>query len=273
LDKAVVEVLKHHWPEYLMEAAGLGLFMISAALFGVLLEYPGAAVHQALPHPFLRRLLMGLAMGSTAISIIYSPWGKQSGAHINPSITLTFCRLGKIAVWDAVFYVTAQFVGGLTGILLVTMLLGMALSHPAVNYVATVPGPRGVAVGFAAEVVISFFLMTMVLWTTNNRYWNRYTGLFAGMLVATYITLEAPLSGMSMNPARSFASAVPAQLWSMLWVYFTAPTLGMLLAAETYLRVKGAHQVYCAKYHHENSKRCIFRCRYGELAAAGEASP
>ena len=267
----MVEALKHHWPEYLMEAAGLGLFMISAALFGILLEYPGSAVHQALPHPLLRRLLMGLAMGSTAISIIYSPWGKQSGAHINPSITLTFFRLGKIASWDAVFYMTAQFFGGLTGILVVAILLGVALSHPSVNYVATV-GSRGVTVAYLAEVIISFFLMTVVLWTTNSRHWNRYTGLFAGMLVATYITLEAPLSGMSMNPARSFASAVPAQLWSTLWVYFTAPPLGMLLAAETYLRVKGAHGVYCAKYHHENSQRCIFRCRYGELAAAPEAS-
>jgi len=79
-----------------------------------------------------------------------------------------------------------------------------------------------------------------------------------GALVAAYITLEAPISGMSMNPARSFASAVPASHWADLWIYFTAPLIGMLSAAEFFLRTKGPAHVLCAKLHHENSKRCIF---------------
>jgi aquaporin Z len=90
----------------------------------------------------------------------------------------------------------------------------------------------------------------------------RYTPLFAGALVATYITLEAPLSGMSMNPARTFGSALAAQLWTSLWIYFTAPPLGMLAAAEAYRWQQGAHAVRCAKLHHHNDKRCIFRCDY-----------
>ncbi|MFQ5683048.1 MAG: hypothetical protein ACE5HC_07220 [Candidatus Binatia bacterium] len=76
-----------------MEAAGLGIFMVSACTFGTILEYPASPIHQAIADPFLRRILMGLAMGLTAVGIIYSPWGKQSGAHINPAITLTFFRL------------------------------------------------------------------------------------------------------------------------------------------------------------------------------------
>ena len=88
--------LARHWPEYLMEAAGLGLFMLSACLFTVLLEHPGSAAHQALPDPLLRRALIGVAMGLTAVAIIYSPFGKRSGAHLNPSVTFTFWRLGKI---------------------------------------------------------------------------------------------------------------------------------------------------------------------------------
>ena len=79
-----------HWPEYLMEAALLGLFMISACAFTVLLEFPGSPVRQAVPDPGIRRFLTGLAMGTTAIALIYSPWGKQSGAHFNPAMTLTF---------------------------------------------------------------------------------------------------------------------------------------------------------------------------------------
>lgn len=80
--------LRRHWPEYLMEAAGLGLFMVSACLFGALLEHPASPARQALPDPGLRRALGGLAMGLTAVGIIYSPWGKQSGAHINSSDTI-----------------------------------------------------------------------------------------------------------------------------------------------------------------------------------------
>lgn len=73
-----------------MEGAELGLFMISACLFVALLEYPPSAVHQLLPDPALRRVLIGVAMGVTAILIIYSPIGQRSGAHFNPAVTLTF---------------------------------------------------------------------------------------------------------------------------------------------------------------------------------------
>jgi aquaporin Z len=213
---------------------------------------------------------MGIAMGLTAVGIIYSPWGKQSGAHLNPSTTLTFFRLGKIAPWDAFFYMVAQFAGGLTGVWLAAQALGSLVAHPSVHYVVTVPGARGPALAFLAEIVISFLLMLVVLTISNTRNLGRFTGLFAGALVAGYIALEAPLSGMSMNPARSFGSALSAWLWRGLWIYFTAPPLGMLRAAEIYLRLKRSHKVLCAKLHHQNSKRCIFRCGYSALAIVAQ---
>ena len=80
--------------------------------------------------------------------------------------------------------------------------------------------------------------------------------------MATYIAVEAPLSGMSMNPARTSASAVPAHLWTDYWLYFTSPLIGMLLAAEWYVRINGIHRVLCAKLHHHNNARCICRCHY-----------
>jgi aquaporin Z len=107
--------------------------------------------------------------------------------------------------------------------------------------------------------------MTMVLNVSNSARIARFTGVIAGALVATYISLESPLSGMSMNPARSFASAFPGRIWNSLWLYFTAPPIGMLLAAEVYLRLRGKHAVFCAKLHHENDKRCIFHCNYKAL--------
>ncbi len=166
-----------------MEAAGLSLFMISAGVFATFFECPGSPARQAIANPWLRRSLMGLAMGLTAVAIIYSPWGKQSGAHINPAITLTFFRLGKIKPWDAYFYVVAQFAGALAGILLVALVLKSAIGHPSVRYVATVPGTHGRGIAFLAELVISFFLMFVVLLATNNARVARFTGLFAGVLV------------------------------------------------------------------------------------------
>jgi aquaporin Z len=269
-DHVMIEALVRHWPEYLIEAAGLGLFMVSASAFAALLEHPASWVHQAIGDATVRRLLIGVAMGLTAISIIYSPWGKRSGAHINPAVTLTFFRLGKIEPWDAVFYVFAQFAGATLGMVVAQTLLSMAvMAHPAVYYVATLPGRAGPIAAFAAEAAISCGLMLMVLVVTNKHGLNRYTGVFAGCLVALYITIEAPISGMSMNPARSFSSALAAGDWNALWIYFSAPPLGMLLAAQLYLRFKGCDAVLCCKLHHENHERCIFRCGYRAEAAAG----
>ena len=256
-----LHALREHWPEYLIEAWGLGAFMVSAGLFVTLVEYPGSPVQQAIDNPDLRRAMIGLAMGLTAVGIIYSPWGQQSGAHINPAVTLGFLRAGKIAGWDALFYILAQFTGGTVGVVLVMLLAGERFTSPPVLYVATVPGPAGVAVAFVAEFLISFGLMLTVMFFLNTRRLGRLTGLAAGVLVATYITLEAPLSGMSMNPARTFASAAPGGPWTAAWVYYTAPVLGMLLAVEIYKAGRGRTLSMCAKLDHSARKRCI-HCGY-----------
>lgn len=248
--------LRAHWPEYLMEASLLGAFMVSACLFGVLYQFPNSPVHQAIRSSLVRRMLMGASMGLTAIAIVYSPWGKQSGAHVNPSVTFTFFRLGKIKPFDTLFYIGSQFLGSALGVALVGRLLRKELSNPNVRYVVTVPGKQGPLTAFIAEVVITFVLMTVILRSSNHPRLRRYTGMFAGLLVATYIGVEAPLSGMSMNPARTFGSGLSAGVWTGFWIYITAPLLGMLSAAEVYVRSGGL--VKCCKLHHENDKRCIF---------------
>jgi aquaporin Z len=216
---------------------------------------------------------MGLAMGLTAVALIYSPWGKQSGAHLNPAVTLTFWRLGKIETWDAVFYVIAQFAGGAIGVLLVLGVVGRAFADAPVSYVATLPGTAGPAAAFVAEVAMTFLLMATVLSATNVPALARFTGLFTGGLVMLYITFEAPVSGMSLNPARSFASAAPSGLWTGYWIYIVAPLLGMLLAAQAYVTLAGAGKVSCAKLHHQNTKRCIFCLAHQRKAAAAEPPP
>jgi aquaporin Z len=266
IEARVQTALARHWPEYLMEAGELGAFMLSACLFGVLLGHPSSIVVVALPDPLARRVLMGLAMGGTAVAIVSSPFGQQSGGHLNPAFTLTFFRLGKIAAWDACFYVAAQFAGGLAGVLVAALVLGAPIMHPDVNFVVTTPGSLGTAVAFAAEAAISFVMMLAVLTLGNRPALARFTPLAAGALVAMAIAFEAPLSGMSMNPARTFASALPAHVWSAAWIYFLAPPLGMLAAAEAYVRAADVARVRCAKLHHHNARRCIFRCDAGALA-------
>jgi aquaporin Z len=252
------ESLKQHWPEYLMEAAALGIFMISAGVFTALFECPGSFVHQAITHEEVRRAMIGVAMGATATGLIYSPWGKRSGAHMNPAVTITFLRLGKIPLRDALFYIVFQFFGGLVGVLLTALILGNFFTQPPVNYVATVPGPAGDLPAFLGELVIAFIMMGMIVYVSNEPAIAHFTGLFAGLLIMCYVTFEAPLSGFGMNPARTFASALPSGIWTAMWIYFTASPVGMLLAAQGYLLVKDPESIRCCKLHHRSDRRCIF---------------
>jgi aquaporin Z len=261
------KALTVHWPEYLIEGLCLGTFMIAACFFSVLLEHPASPVRQSLSNAGLRHFLGGTAMGLTAIALIYSRLGMRSGAHMNPAITLTFFRLKKVQRWDAAFYACSQFAGAVAGAALAFLVLGAALAHKNVNFAITMPGERGDLIAFIAEATISFLMMTAVLRFSNSPKLSRYTGLAAGVLVMLFITFEGPLSGMSMNPARSFGTAVVGMQWRGLWIYFTAPLLGMMAAAEVYVRTKGVHSVVCAKLNHSGSVGCIFRCGYREQNA------
>jgi aquaporin Z len=246
-----------HWREYLGEALGLGLFMVSAGLVATALDSPRSPLQQWLVDADLRRVLGGIAMGLTAIGLIYSPWGKRSGAHMNPAVTLAFLLLGRIRARDAAFYILAQFAGGLVGVLLVLGLLGEAFASRPVSFAATMPGAWGPAVAFIAEAAISYGMLATILAIASRPRLAPYTGIAAGLLVALYICVEAPLSGMSMNPARSFASAAPGALFDHLWIYFVAPPLGMLLAAYQFRRREPVQARVCAKVVHDLELPCI----------------
>jgi len=257
------QALAWHWPEYLIEGWALGMFMISAGLFTILLESGASPVHALIANADLRRALIGLSMGLTAVALIYSRWGQRSGAHMNPAVTLTFLLLGKIHAWDAVFYCIAQFIGGLAGVYVVWAVAGNAFAAPDVNFIATLPGAAGAGAAFAAEAGISALLMLTVLEVSARPLLAPYTGLCAGILVATFITFEAPVSGMSMNPARSFASAAPAGLWQHFWIYVSAPMIGM--AGIALARRMLSAPAGCAKLAHLAGVRCI-HCGYDPRA-------
>jgi len=227
-----------NWKIYLLEAWGLGTFMVSAVLFTILIEHPDLPIRQALTDQgLIRRALIGLAMGLTATGIIYSPWGKKSGAHLNPAVTLSFLRLGKINQVDALFYTVFQFIGGYIGVLFFQLFFNQWASSPYVNFAVTIPGSWGVIGAFSLEALLSFLLFYTVLWTSNMGKIAPFTGVFVAIWLWVFIAFEAPYSGMSINPARTVASALPANLWKSLWIYFIAPPLGMLLAVELYTRI------------------------------------
>jgi aquaporin Z len=245
-----------HWREYAAEAIALGIFMISASLFTTVLEHYRSPLQSLVPDPFTRRALMGLAMGLTATAIIYSPIGARSGAHMNPSVTLAFARLGRVARTDALIYIVAQFAGGLLGMLVAHGALGELLAEPAVEFAATRPGNAGELAAVAGELAISFLVMSVLLRVAAHPKTMRWTGAVAGLLVMMNITFEAPFSGMSMNPARSLAPAVLSGRYDGLWIYFLVPPLAMIAAAELFRRRAAA--MPCAKLNHPDHVPCIF---------------
>jgi aquaporin Z len=271
--RAAAAAARGHWPEYAIEAAALGCFMLSACTFATLLWHPASRVHQVLGDGWAQRGVMGTLMALTAVAIVYSPWGKRSGAHMNPALTLTFARLGRVAPRDVAGYVAAHFAGGVLGVLASRALLGERLAHPAVHFVVTRPGPAGVVAAFAAEAVISALLMAAILRSAASARWRAHTGLIAGALVALYILVESPLSGMSMNPARTLGSALVAGDATSLWIYFVAPALGMLGAAE--LHVRRHRPVACPKLAH--AEPCLFcehaAARSGTIARGPSLQP
>jgi aquaporin Z len=243
--------LKSHWPEYLSEAAGLMFFMVNAAWVTTLLEYPGSPVHRAIGSDFARRVLLGIVMGLVIAIIIYNPLGKRSGAHINPAVTWAFLRLGKIGRRDAAFYTLFQFLGGIAAAFLMSLLLGAPFRDPKVMFAATLPGKTtGPWIAFIAEFAITFILMFILLMGMNSKKWEKRVGWIAAALIMVYLWFETPLSGMSLNPARSFGSALAGNIWTGIWVYFTAPPLAALLAAEIFLRMKGPNGIACARFAH-----------------------
>jgi aquaporin Z len=258
--KTPAEGLRRHWRLYVYEGAELAWFMVAACVATVVLFGAESPVLHWVPSAALRRLLMGLAMGATAVMIIHSPMGKRSGAHFNPAITLTYLRLGKIGVWDAVWYVVGQFVGGVAGVGVSALMLGKLLAQPSVEYAVTVPGIGGTAGAFGAELFMAVLLMGVVLWTTNRPRYARFTSWAVGLLIVNYIFFFAPVSGFSINPARTVGSAVFAGIWTAWWVYFVAPLVGMLGAAEVYVRSYGIGRVLCAKLHPSPSVLCPFEC-------------
>jgi aquaporin Z len=269
----VTRGLRDHWPEYLLEASGLAVIMLVSSGITVFAQTLLPDGWTALP----RRMVEGMAIGSTAIGLVYSPWGLRSGAHYNPAVTLTFLILGRVNLVDAAFYVIFQFAGAFIGIFLSGFILGSLFQEPPTMWIVTRPGEYGVFVAFLAEFAIAFLAMETILITAGLPHLSRFTGIFVGVLIFLFVSFESPLSGFSMNPARSFGSAAAAGYWRAFWIYVLVPPTGMLVAAFLNRSISTWPSTNCAKLAANCSHRCI-HCGFtpakdSELVASVERRP
>lgn len=227
-----------------MEAVGLAGFVLGAGLLSVFLEHPDFPAMQSVfggeSMAVIRRVPLGILMGAYIAGVIHL-FGEKSGAHIDPATTWAFFRLGKINFADAVFYTLAQFAGAVIAAQILKLSLGEWFAHPSVDFGITEPKPpHGSMSAFVAEFIISFLLMLTVLFFISSKRLEKHVALVSSVLIALYIIFETPFSGMSLNPARSFAAALAANKWEHLWIYFVAPPVAMLFAAEIFTRIKTA---------------------------------
>jgi aquaporin Z len=216
----------------------------------------------------LRRFVTGLLFAGGATAVVYSPLGQKSGGHINPAVTLAFWRLGKFPARHVVPYVLAQIAGAIAGVAAAVAALGDLVGR--VQYAATAPGQGWTWMGaLTAEVICTFALVFLIFVCVNKPAVAARTGLLAGALVVLLVTIEAPISGTSVNPARSAAPALFVPLVRDQWIYVAGPFAGALLAVDVYRRKRGGSTV-CAKLYHTAAYPCPFEtCGY-RIAKAGE---
>ena len=252
---------------YACECAGTALMLFVGVSAVALMWAPGSPVPVIEP-AVLRRFVTGLLFAAGATAVVYSPLGQKSGGHINPAITLAFWRLGKFPARHVLPYVLAQVIGAALGVGVAYAVAGDLLRR--VQFAATAPGPGWTWWGaLPAELACTFALAFLIFVAVNKSALAARTGLLAGGLVVLMVTIEAPISGTSVNPARSIAPALFVPLFRDQWIYIVGPIAGAWLAAVAYRQQWGRTTV-CAKLYHTARYPCAFEtCGY-RLIEAGE---
>lgn len=183
-------------------------------------------------------LLVGLAHG-LGIAVGIMAVGRISGAHINPAVTVAALLAGKIGLIKSAMYILAQLGGA---ILAMVALDGTAYQSDDLG-LHTVAGNLTTGNAFVIEVILTFFLVFVIFATAMEK---RGNAMLAPLAIGTVVALDhfvaIPLTGASMNPARSFGPALVHGDWTDHWIYWAAPMAGAIVAGIVYVTIFGTAQ-------------------------------
>jgi aquaporin NIP len=211
------------------------------AAFALVFAGCGAIIANARYHDALGSVGISLVFGLIIMVMVYAT-GHLSGAHINPSVTIGFTLTRHFSPRDAVAYIAAQLTGATFAAL---VLLGVWPSKPA--HLGTTLPTVAAGSAFLYEAILTAFLMFVIMAVATD---TRAVGAAAAIAIGGVIGLDAlfggPVTGASMNPARSFGPALVSGTWTDYWVYIAGPILGAAVGAFAYQLVRGARQVQLA---------------------------
>jgi len=246
------------WLVYGAELLGTALLVAVGLSFVILMFAPDGPAARLIPAAGWRRLITGFCFGTTGGLIALSPLGRESGAHINPAVSLAFWISGHLEARHAALYVVAQLSGCALGAL--PLLLWGALGR-SVDFGATQPGASyGIGWALAGEVATTFALVAGLFLFLQHRPLRRFTPALFPVLYAVMVWLEAPVSGTSTNPARSLGPALVAGVWHGWWIYWLGPAVGALLGVAVH-RWRWLEIEVAKLYHFEHDRYDIFRRR------------
>lgn len=248
-----------HWSEYGAELLGTA-FLVFVGLSVVVWNFAqGLPMTQLIPNKSIRLLITGLMFSGSGSLVAISPLGKLSGGHINPSVSLAFWMQGKMHHHDICGYIIAQFLGAIIGaFLLVTVWSNYAAS---INNGMTLPGASyPLWYVFLAEVTMTCLLVVAIFIFVSSDRLMRWTPLMTWLVVAIMVWLESPISGTSLNSARSFGPALVSWFWQNQWLYLIAPPMGAILAVGVFRLITfGERELLTAKLFHVPNYRSIFK--------------
>lgn len=240
----------YHWSAYAAEFLGTAL-LVFVGLAAVIFNFgPGSPAAALVPDPFLRRLLTGFLFGSVGALLALSPAGRISGAHLDPVLSWAFWAVGSLSLLDAIAYTAAQFAGAILAALALPPVWGAF--GGAVLYGATVPSPAaGPLAAILGEAAATFALVGGILWFVGHPRLRPFTPALIPPLVALLVGFEAPLSGTSMNPARTLGPAIASHTLGVFWIYLAGPALGAAIAAVVVARPGRVHVAKIAHHGHD----------------------
>ena len=251
------------WRLYASELVGTASLVLVGLSLVILMFGAGSPIARALPAEGTRRLITGFLFGTTGALIALSGVGRESGAHINPVVTLAFRLMGKLDLRTTIGYVVAQLMGAVVGS---SPLLLWGSMGESVAYGATFPGAGyPVLTVILGEVATTFAMVTLLCVFLGFRKVRPFTPAIFPPLYAIMVWAEAAISGTSTNPARSLGPALISGQWQGWWIYWVGPTAGMLLAvlACSFL----AKRIEVAKiYYFESDRDRLFRRMAGHTA-------